>query len=38
MPSLVYTVLQRDPEVARTVSMILLAVSVVVLLALRDRF
>lgn len=38
MPSLVYTVLQRDPEVARTVSMILLAVSVLVLLALRDRF
>ncbi len=37
MPSLVYTVLQRDPEVARTVSMILLACSVIVLLALRGR-
>ena len=38
MPTLVYSVLQRDPEVARTVSMILLAVSVLVLVALRDRF
>lgn len=37
MPSLVYTVLQRDPEVARTVSMILLACSVAVLLVLRER-
>ena len=38
MPSLIYTELQRDDEVARTLSLILLVVSVVVLAALRDRW
>ena len=38
MPSLIYQVLQTDPEVARTVSMILLVVSVAILAALRNRW
>ncbi len=38
MPSLIYTELQRDDEVARTLSLILLVVSIVTLAALRDRW
>jgi molybdate transport system permease protein len=38
MPSLIYTDLQSDPLVARTVSMVLLVVSVVVLVLLRNRW
>jgi molybdate transport system permease protein len=38
MPSLIYTQLQSDPLVARTVSMVLLVVSVVVLALLRNRW
>jgi molybdate transport system permease protein len=38
MPSLIYTELQADPEVAKTLSMILLLVSLVVLAALRNRW
>ncbi len=38
MPSLIYTELQADPEVAKTLSMILLVVSLVVLAALRNRW
>jgi molybdate transport system permease protein len=38
MPSLIYTELQSDPLVARTVSMVLLAVSIGVLALLRNRW
>ncbi len=38
MPSLIYTELQGDVEVARTISMILLVISIGVLAALRDRW
>jgi molybdate transport system permease protein len=38
MPSLIYTLLQSDPLVARTVSMVLLLLSVVVLALLRNRW
>jgi molybdate transport system permease protein len=38
MPSLIYTTLQGDPEVARTLSMILLVASVGILAALRNRW
>jgi molybdate transport system permease protein len=38
MPSLIYTELQSDPLVARTVSMVLLAVSIGVLAMLRNRW
>jgi molybdate transport system permease protein len=38
MPSLIYTQLQSDPAVARTVSMILLIVSIAVLAMLRNRW
>ncbi|WP_202879279.1 molybdate ABC transporter permease subunit [Nocardioides cynanchi] len=38
MPSLIYTELQSDPLVARTVSMVLLLVSVAVLALLRNRW
>jgi len=38
MPSLIYTQLQSDPLVARTVSMVLLVVSVLVLALLRNRW
>lgn len=38
MPSLIYTLLQSDPLVARTVSMVLLAVSILVLALLRNRW
>jgi molybdate transport system permease protein len=38
MPSLIYTELQNDPEVARTVSMVLLVVSIGVLALLRNRW
>ncbi len=38
MPSLIYTELQGDEEVARTLSLVLLVLSVVVLAALRDRW
>jgi len=38
MPSLIYTELQSDPMVARTVSMVLLLVSVAVLALLRNRW
>jgi molybdate transport system permease protein len=38
MPSLIYTQLQSDPLVARTVSMVLLVLSVVVLALLRNRW
>jgi molybdate transport system permease protein len=38
MPSLIYTQLQADPRVARTLSMVLLAVSLVVLALLRNRW
>jgi molybdate transport system permease protein len=38
MPSLIYTELQADPAVARTISMILLVLSVVILVALRSRW
>ena len=38
MPSLIYTELQSDPLVARTVSMVLLVVSIGVLVLLRNRW
>ncbi len=38
MPTLIYTQLQSDPLVARTVSMVLLVVSVAVLVLLRNRW
>ena len=38
MPSLIYTLLQSDPMVARTVSMVLLVVSILVLALLRNRW
>jgi molybdate transport system permease protein len=38
MPTLIYTQLQSDPRVARTVSMVLLIVSIVVLALLRNRW
>jgi molybdate transport system permease protein len=38
MPSLIYTELQSDPAVARTLSMILLVVSVAILGLLRNRW
>jgi len=38
MPSLIYQALQSDPEVARTLSMILLVVSIGILAALRNRW
>ncbi len=38
MPSLIYQTLQSDPEVARTLSMILLVVSIAILAALRNRW
>jgi molybdate transport system permease protein len=38
MPSKIYTALQSEPDVARTMSMILLIVSVGVLALLRDRW
>lgn len=38
MPSLIYQALQTDPEVARTLSMILLVVSLAILAALRNRW
>ena len=38
MPSLIYTELQSDPLVARTVSMVLLVVSIGVLALLRNRW
>ena len=38
MPSLIYQVLQSDPEVARTLSMILLVASVGILAGLRNRW
>jgi molybdate transport system permease protein len=38
MPSLIYTLLQSDPLVARTVSMVLLVVSIGVLALLRNRW
>ena len=38
MPTLVYGALQSDPEIARTLSMILLVVSLAILAALRHRW
>lgn len=38
MPSLIYTTLQGDPALARTLSMILLLASVAILAALRNRW
>ena len=38
MPSLIYQALQSDPAVARTLSMILLVVSLAILAGLRDRW
>jgi molybdate transport system permease protein len=38
MPSLIYTLLQSDPPTARTVSMVLLVVSIAVLALLRNRW
>lgn len=38
MPSLIYTTLQSEPEVARTLSMILLIVSIAILAGLRNRW
>lgn len=38
MPSLIYQNLQGDPEVARTLSMILLVVSIAILAGLRNRW
>jgi len=38
MPSLIYTQLQSDPMVARTVSMVLLIVSIAVLALMRNRW
>jgi molybdate transport system permease protein len=38
MPSLIYTLLQSDPLVARTVSMVLLVLSIGVLALLRNRW
>ena len=38
MPSLIYTLLQSDPLAARTVSMVLLVVSIGVLVLLRNRW
>jgi molybdate transport system permease protein len=38
MPLAVYLALQRDPEAAIVLSLVLLAVSLVTLLLLRDRW
>jgi molybdate transport system permease protein len=38
MPSLIYTTLQSQPEVARTLSMILLVLSIGILAGLRNRW
>ena len=38
MPSLIYSALQSDPEVARTLSLILLVLSIGILAALRNRW
>ena len=38
MPSLIYSALQSDPAVARTLSLILLVLSVGVLVLLRERW
>ncbi len=38
MPSLIYAQLQRDPDVARVLSLVLLVVSVAILAALRGRW
>lgn len=38
MPNLVYAALQSDPEVARTLSLVLLVASVAILAALRNRW
>jgi molybdate transport system permease protein len=38
MPTLVFQVLQSEPEVARTLSMVLLLVSIAILAALRNRW
>jgi molybdate transport system permease protein len=38
MPLLVYTELQRDPDAARVLSLIMLIISVGILVALRDRW
>lgn len=38
MPSLIYTTLQSEPEVARTLSMILLIASIAILAGLRNRW
>lgn len=38
MPSLIYGALQADPQVARTLSMVLLVVSLAILAALRNRW
>jgi molybdate transport system permease protein len=38
MPSLIYTTLQADPAAARTLSMLLLVVSIGVLVGLRRRW
>ncbi len=38
MPSLVYVELQHDPAVARTLSLVMMLISVGVLVALRDRW
>ncbi len=38
MPSLIYAALQSDPAVARTLSLLLLLVSVAILAALRNRW
>jgi molybdate transport system permease protein len=38
MPSLIYVALSSDPAVARTLSLILLALSVGVLVLLRERW
>jgi molybdate transport system permease protein len=38
MPTLIYSALQSDPEVARTLSMILLVLSIAILAALRNRW
>jgi molybdate transport system permease protein len=38
MPTLVYGALQSDPEIARTLSIILLVVSLAILAALRNRW
>ena len=38
MPSLIYSALQSDPAVARTLSMVLLVLSIGILAALRNRW